>query len=104
MHYNIVSICEWSFHVDPQHAFLKHDVIVWVGLHRSNISKMASIGQVDEQEAEGSGGSKPSPVKLSHFNFGHGSRSSFDRWVRGIEFVYSRTSGPQDNHFAVDLA
>ena len=62
---------------------------------------MASVGQVDEQEAEGSGGSKPSPVKLSHFNFGHGSIYS---WVRGIEFVYSRSSGPQDNYCAVDLA
>ena len=62
---------------------------------------MASIGQVDEQEAEGSRGSKPSPVKLSHFNFGP---KSLPIWVRGIEFVYSRTSGPQDNYCAVDLA
>ena len=63
-------------------------------MRRSNISKMASIGQVDEQDAEGSGGSKPSPVKLSHFNFGQSAGIRY--WVRGIEFVYSRTSGPQD--------
>ena len=62
---------------------------------------MASIGQVDEQEAEGSRGSKPSPVKLSHFNLGRGCIPS---WVRVIEIVYSRTSGPQDDHCAVDLA
>ena len=56
---------------------------------------------VVEREAEGSRGSKPSPVKLSHFNLGRG---SYPNWVRGIEFVYSRTSGPQDNYCAVDLA
>ena len=51
---------------------------------------MASLCAEGEEAEDGS---KRGPVKLSHFNLPSGPLG----WVRGIEFVYSRTSDPQDN-------